>query len=232
MLLDFTNEYPLTRPGKPLDLISRLKRAETLLSIIRPDINLNDVPSLESVCDRYMHSDPPIEESLLESMVREAALLDINDQGYWDFHGHSSGLALLHRMRKQLERIMGLSENYASPCPRDEPLSQAYGSSQREIASPLNARPPNTHEGPSRDRARILWKHALDEACALMRFIHQPNFYVMLNRVYSDRPDNYGDEEDRFLTLLYAQWHWGCRSTDTPSSQLQITGVDGVIDKE
>jgi len=43
----------------------------------------------------------------LESMVRAVAQMDVDEQGHWDYHGHSSGLSFVRRMREQLGDLMG-----------------------------------------------------------------------------------------------------------------------------
>ena len=41
-------------------------------------------------------------------------------------------------------------------------------------------------------------------ACALLRLVHHPTFYEMLEKIYDIPSECYSDDENRFLPLLYA----------------------------
>src|SRR6201999_3412992 len=43
----------------------------------------------------------------LESMVRSTGQLDLDEQGNIEYHGHSSGLTFVRRMRESLGDVMG-----------------------------------------------------------------------------------------------------------------------------
>ena len=173
-------------------------------------------------------------DSLLESMVENTGLLDIDDQGYWDFHGHSSGLVFLQRMREQFGDLMGKTEGAAMPFMKSRSpmsLSQPFESPKSLVDSPMDNNLPNTHDLPVRDCARKLCEYALDDACALMRFVHQPTFYAMLDRVYDVAPDQFGNDENRFLPLLYSAMALGCLFAKAETSILQIEGYESAIDQ-
>jgi hypothetical protein len=53
-----------------------------------------------------------------------------------------------------------------------------------------------------------------------MRVVHIPTFYEMFDRVYEMPPEAFGNEERRFLGLLYSVLALGCMynvSTDDPA---------------
>lgn len=256
--LDCTYDQPSNRRRNPAPqyieaLETRLQRAETLLKTVLPDVDL-DNPNFEAGVSQRMHGSVKHEnspvavqgsslspsalhqteeaenESLLESMVENTGSLDLDDQGYWDYHGHSSGLIFLRRMREQFGDLMGKSEGYGFSTVKDRNLHRlespkSYGD------SPVDSNLPNTHDLPTRDCARSLCGYALDDACAVMRFVHQPTFYGMLNRIYDVQPEYFGNEENRFLPLLYAAMALGCLFARAEDSQLQINGYESAIDQ-
>ena len=215
-----------------------------------PDINLDD-PTYESDVPQRMHpsdaaafhtrvtapsgsSDPQLKledgeaekESLLESMVENTGALDLDDQGHWDFHGHSSGLVFLRRMREQFGDLMGEAEGYGSPFLKTSPMSQVFDSPRSPIDSPADA----GLDLPSRECARGLCNNTLDEASAVMRFVHQPSFYASFDRVYDTSPDRYGNEENKFIPLLYAVMAVGCLFSKNENSKLHLGGYATAAD--
>ena len=170
-------------------------------------------------------------ESLLESMVDNTGALDLDDQGNWDYHGHSSGLVFLRRMREQFGDLMGKSEGYGFSPLKGRNLHLTLESPKSNGNSPSELNVPNTHGLPTRDGARRLCGYALDDACAVMRFVHQPTFYDLLDRIYDVQPQYFGSEENRFLPLLYAAMALGCLFAKAEDSQLQINGYESAIDQ-
>ena len=69
--------------------------------------------------------------------------------------------------------------------------------------------------------------NSFNDACALLRFMHQPTFYEMLDRIYTVPVENFGDDENRFLPLLYVILALGCMFhsdlRDDPNSPSQTT---------
>ncbi|MCJ1261011.1 hypothetical protein MMC22_000875 [Lobaria immixta] len=257
---DCTYNQPSNRRRNPAPqyieaLETRLQRAETLLKTVLPDVDLDD-PNFDAGVPQRMHGSVKQEsspvtvqglslssssnlhlteevenESLLESMVENTGSLDLDDQGYWDYHGHSSGLVFLRRMREQFGDLMGKSEGYGFPTLKARNLHLALESPKSNGESPLESNLPNTHDLPTKDCARSLCGYALDDACALMRFVHQPTFYTMLDRIYDVQPEYFGNEENRFLPLLYAVMALGCLFAKAEDSQLQINGYESAIDQ-
>ncbi len=171
------------------------------------------------------------QDSLLESMVENTGSLDLDDQGHWDFHGHSSGLVFLQRMREQFGDLIGSTESRAALYIRTRAQSQVLGSPSSTGESPMDNGLPNTHDLPPREVARQLCVNSLNDACALMRFVHQPTFYVLFDRIYDTPPENFGNEENTFLPLLYVVLALGCLFDKNDSSNLEQKGYERAIDQ-
>jgi len=108
-----------------------------------------------------------------------------------------------------------------------------FDSPRSSEESPLEASLPNTMDLPSRKVAKDLCMNSLNYACSLLRFIHQPSFYEMFDRIYDIPVDNFGDDENRFLPLLYVVLALGCMSypdvgddTKSPSQNTYKSKID------
>ena len=236
---------------------NRLHRAEALLKTVLPDVDLDD-PKSANVIPPNLHlaagSRPPThggtsvrsagaastatagsaeaeKDSLLESMVQRTGSLDLDDRGYWDFHGHSSGLIFLRRMREQFGDSMGEVEGYGSTFLQTRPEARVFDSPRSATDSPSSSNIPNMHDLPSKACGRELCRNALDDACALMRFLHQPTFYAMFDRVYDVPPDQYGNEEHRYLPLVYSVMALGSLFAKSENSKLEVEGYESATDR-
>jgi hypothetical protein len=69
---------------------------------------------------------------------------------------------------------------------------------------------PNTMDLPSKEIAKVLCDDSLNRACSLLRFVHQPSFYEMVDRIYDIPPESFGASENLFLPLLYVVLALGC----------------------
>ncbi|KAJ5648372.1 hypothetical protein N7490_004744 [Penicillium lividum] len=252
-----TYDQPSNRRRNPAPqyveaLEARMHKAEALLRSILPDINLDD-PQLDlkatekSLVAAHKAKQAPTgpsapeapvapkpsagqveptpeggEESLLETMVDNSGCLDRDDQGHWDYHGHTSGIIFARRLRKQL----GASD---ASITRAYGLSQALESPKSVSDSPQDLSMPSTHDLPSRVVARRLCHNALDDACSLMRFVHEPSFFASLERIYDKSPDQYTNEENTFLPLLFIVMAVGCLFSDDGVGTLDVTGYEGAI---
>ncbi|PYI33009.1 C6 transcription factor [Aspergillus indologenus CBS 114.80] len=276
-----TYDQPSNRRRNPAPqyveaLENRLHKAEALLRVVLPDLNLDDpqfdVHATEQMLAAIKREKPPPppqqqqqpqqqpqqepaappapaettngsqpsapaptddttadgangDESLLESMVDNSGYLDLDDQGHWDYHGHSSGMTFIRRLRKQL----GASD-MPLPTLRSRPVAQTLFDSPKSVSeSPQDASLPPTHDLPSREIGRRLCHNALDDACALMRFVHEPTFYTMFDRIYDTPLDQFTNEENSFLPLLYIVMAVGCLFSDDGTSTLDISGYEGAI---
>ena len=131
-----------------------MHRAETLLHILIPNLDLNDPGIDAAVAQGWIpgapgkgHPGAPVaaaaaaaaatqptqrpplapntenkSDTNLESMVRAVAQMDVDEQGHWDYHGHSSGLSFMRRMREQLGDLMG-PDSPATPFVKSRPPS-------------------------------------------------------------------------------------------------------------
>ncbi|KAI9684188.1 MAG: hypothetical protein M1829_003458 [Trizodia sp. TS-e1964] len=197
-------------PGVDLDTI--IKDDNTLLGGSQP---MQPIPSLSPA-----RSSPGLKQeasetfpgdsendSLLESMVEATGQLDLDDHGHWDFHGHSSGLSFLRGMKDQLGDILGPESTTVFQIPKSRvPLD--LSPSPGEPTGLRNK--PKKMTLPSREKARELVSNSLDSVCAILRFVHQPSFYDMFDRIYNKPSESYGDAEIRFLPLLYVVLGLGC----------------------
>lgn len=167
------------------------------------------------------------EEGLLETMVGNSGLLDRDDQGHWDYHGHTSGVIFVRRLRKQL----GASDA-PGPMSRTTPMRAKMLESPKSVSeSPQDTTLPPTHDLPSRAAARRLCHNAIDDACSLMRFVHEPSFFANLERIYDTPPEQFGNEENAFLPLLYIVMAVGCLFSDDGVGTLDLAGYESAIDQ-
>ncbi|KAJ5541464.1 hypothetical protein N7494_006540 [Penicillium frequentans] len=245
-----TYDQPSNRRRNPAPqyveaLEARMHKAEALLRSILPDINLDD-PQLDvKATEKRLvaaqkakqptgSSAPkppagPVEptpeggdESLLETMVDNSGCLDRDDQGHWDYHGHTSGIIFVRRLRKQL----GAAD---LPITRAHSITQSLESPKSVSDSPQDSALPPTHDLPPRVVARRLCHNALDDACSLMRFVHEPSFYASLERIYDKSPEQYTNEENSFLPLLFIVMAVGCLFSDDGVGTLDVAGYEGAI---
>lgn len=173
-------------------------------------------------------------DALLESMVDATGQLGLDARGHWDFIGHSSGWMFYRQLRKQHADLFGgesgeygeLFGREGLQAPPIGPLSQqqVYDSPKSSVDSPMDVNLPNTSDLPPRTVARALASNALDDACALLRFVHKPSFYTLLDRIYDLAPEAYGDRENRFLPLLYMVLALGSLFAKTDQSELDKAG--------
>ncbi|KAG2412116.1 hypothetical protein HFD88_009672 [Aspergillus terreus] len=259
---DCTYDQPSNRRRNPAPqyveaLETRLHKAEALLRVVLPDLNLDDPRFDEHATEQMLaavkrdrqHQQqappqpatsenepqpgpaPPTDtaadnsggdESLLETMVDNSGFLDLDDQGHWDYHGHTSGIIFIRRLRKQL----GASD-VSGPTMRSRP--QLLESPKSTSDSPQEGQLVPTHDLPARDVARRLCHNCLEDGCSLMRFVHEPSFWAMFDRIYDVAPEQYTNEEHSFLPLLYIVMAVGCLFSDDGAGTLDVSGYEGAI---
>ncbi|KAK4983146.1 Gypsy retrotransposon integrase-like protein 1 [Elasticomyces elasticus] len=254
---DCTYDQPSNRRRNPApqyieNLEHRVHRAETLLKIVLPDVDLND-PSIDvalargvppptghnasldttsqlvSKTDTVAENDAPQNKEVrLESMVRAVGQLDLDEQGFWDYRGHSSGLSFVRRIREQFPEIMG-PDTKATPFIKSRPMSQVLDSPKSSHESSSDGSWQHI-ELPSREAAQQFCGMALNDAAALLRFIHHPSFWRSFNRIYDIRPENYVNEDHRFLPLLYMAVALGSLFSPDEHSELDQLGYENAIE--
>ncbi|RQM06172.1 hypothetical protein DH86_00003288, partial [Scytalidium sp. 3C] len=114
----------------------------------------------------------------LETILELTGTLDLDENGNWDYHGHSSGSLFLWRLGEQFrglhnnastsKRHLELQPTLRATMMLGDPFSDGY----RPALIPL----------PPKETALDLASSTLDDACALMNFVHQGSFYTMFNR--------------------------------------------------
>ena len=259
LVTECTYDQPSNRRRNPVPqhveaLESRLRKAEDLLRNAMPEANLDELLKTESPSDGDLRSrstmaqesghnqganrpEVKIErkedesDSLLETMVDATGQLDIDDEGYPDFHGQSSGIVFLRKIREQFGDMMGQAEGYGKPflkrrnlaTQNRNPISTDVSFSSMETAAHSGS------ELPKKECAALLCDIALNDACVLMRFVHQPDFWNKFHHIYSTRQEDYGDAEVRFLPLLYSILALGSLFAKVAQSKLQSMGYEPAI---
>jgi hypothetical protein len=157
-------------------------------------------------------------DAQLRSMIESTGQLDLDESGHWDFHGTSSGTVFVRRMREQFGGLLG--NDPSAPLfpriPRPSMMTPTFDSPRSSTESPLETGLPNTLDLPTREVAKALCDDALDRACSLLRFVHVPSFYEMVDRIYDLPPESFGDSENLFLPLLYVVLALGCMFHSEP----------------
>ncbi|KAF7934231.1 uncharacterized protein EAE97_008591 [Botrytis byssoidea] len=242
---DCTYDQPSNRRRNPApqyveSLELRLQRAESIIKAYLPNINLNDpnidaasllhrqvaptTPSTTSSMRSATPQPPQLseEDAQLRSMIESTGQLDLDERGNWDFHGGSSGTVFIKRLREQFGSLLG-SPNLLPKPPRAQ-MPPTFESPRSSTDSPYDSGLPNTMDLPPREVAMSLCEDSLHCACCLLRFVHEPSFYEMLNRIYDLPPDSFGDEEHKFLPLLYMALALGCMFSSQPSNSTDPNG--------
>ncbi len=260
IISDCTYDQPSNRRRNPAPqyiegLETRLQRAENLLRTVLPNVDLSD-PEFDSILQQRLllsqpanvppngtkgapGSDPSSttdQDSHLQSMIGSTGQLDLDEKGHWDFHGGSSGAVWIKRMREQFGGLLGNAgpgEPFLPRLPQSSAMGRIYDSPKSSTESPFEGGLPNTMDLPSRETAKVLCENSLSRACSLLRFVHQPSFYEMFNRIYDTPPDAYGDDEHLFLPLLYSVLALGCMFSSVtedlsvePSQHTYKTSID------
>ncbi|KAH8668316.1 fungal-specific transcription factor domain-containing protein [Xylariales sp. PMI_506] len=211
-------------------LENRLQRAEALLRKFMPDVDLSD-PNLDpSVQQEFRLREQARSKALrkdeaptpsssksderLMSMISGVGQLDFDDKGDYDFHGPSSGAVFFRRMKDHFRTLLG--RDYHIPVlprpPRHSAVWTVDSPRQAAAALPGNRKAigPELSPLPTKTEARQLCGYSFKYATCLLRIVHIPTFYTMLDNIY-DRPNGgSGKDEDRDLALLYSVMALGC----------------------
>ena len=258
---DCTFDQPSNRRRNPApqyveSLEHRVHRAETLLHILIPNLDLDDPGIDAAVAQGWIPGAPgkgnPLapghelkkahatrpqalatqhesnkSDTNLESMVRAVAQMDMDEQGYWDYHGHSSGLSFVRRMREQLGDLMG-PETVATPFIKSRPYSQILDS-PKSADSPFADLSPSALELPPQALARRICGNAVDDASALLRVVHKPSFWNSFEQLYSSPPEHYSNEDNKFLPLFHSTMALGHLFGKDEHNSLDRQGYESAI---
>ncbi|KAI1344308.1 fungal-specific transcription factor domain-containing protein [Xylariaceae sp. FL0016] len=205
-------------------LENKLSRAETLLRKFMPDVDLND-PNLDpSVQQEFRmreqarqklkkeQSKPAAVDGQLQSMISTVGQLDLDERGDYDFHGISSGSVFFKRMKEHFRSLLG--RDYQVPfMPRPpRPAGVLNLDNPRSASSSPweQSNVPDIYSLPPKERAVALCSESLDNATCLLRIVHKPSFYKMLDGLYAKPAPAFGKEDNRNLALAYAAMALGC----------------------
>ena len=245
-----TYDQPSNRRRNPAPqyieaLENRLHKAEAILRAVIPGIDLEDpkydargidqiIETEKTKSTRPKTSNPkepnPEDDPQLHSMVENTGSLDLDDQGHWDFHGHSSGFSFMSRIRAQFGDLAVPDPRI--PTHRSRPFAQLLESSPKSAgSSPFDISMPSPLELPSKEVARQLCANTLDDATSLMRFVHQPSFFQKFDRIFATDPEHFSTADIRFLPLLYFVMAVGCLFAPTENSALSSKGYEDAIDQ-
>ena len=110
----------------------------------------------------------------------------------------------IEKLRESLGDVMG-PEGKGTPFVKSRPMSQVFDSprSATDRDSPWESQYPAA-DLPPREIARGMCDVAINDAAALLRFVHYPTFVKQMEHLYDVRPENYTNEENMFLPLLYS----------------------------
>lgn len=152
------------------------------------------------------------QDAQIMSMIESIGQLELKDSGEWDFHGISSGVVFLRRMKDHFQNLLG--NEYSIPfLPRPALPSGLFSldSPKSNAGSPWESGSgPSIYNLPPRERVHTLCYYSLDCATCLLRIVHRPTFFEMLDKLYTTPEERWGTEEHRFLGLLYSVLALGC----------------------
>lgn len=237
-------------------LESRLRKAEALLKVATPDIDLNDphlftagvdqrrtesslegplIPRLSKVPARPPREEnraPDVQdESPLETVMENLGSLNLDDRGHWDYRGHSSSTIFVQRLHNQFGNLIipPRFSHKAWPMAQINENVGSYCKLQQDPSCPLKRTP--TYDLPRLDAAKLLCRNSLQHACVLLRFVHEPSFWSMVDRIYATPWDQFGTEEHSFLPLLYIVIAVGCVVSDDAEKTLNVADFEEVTAK-
>jgi hypothetical protein len=221
-------------------LEQRLQKTEAILRAALPGIDLEDpkfdargveqiVESSKGV-NRTSTTTKTDDESQMQPMVDRVGTLDLDDKGNYDFHGHSSGFAFMRRFRAQFgEQFLP----YPNSNLRGRSIQQLIESPKSSQSSPYELNLSASVDLPPREAAIELCRNALDDCCALMRPLHRPTFFQRFHSIYETDPEQFSNQQLKFLPLLYVVMGLGClfSRTENESTMLDIKGYEEAIEQ-
>lgn len=169
------------------------------------------------------------DDAHMRSMVDGAGSLDLDDNGYYDYHGQSSGYTFMRRFRAQFG-----DEFLPNPRPiENRNLTNIQESPKSLHSSPFETGISLSNDLPPKHVAVDLCRNAIDDCCALQRPLHRPTFFRRLDSVYSTDPENYTNEHIKFLPLLYTAMAVGCLfgRMDDDKNELHRKGYRAAIEQ-
>lgn len=245
-----TYDQPSNRRRNPAPqyieaLEQRLQKAEAILQSVMPGIDLDDPKYDARGVDQIIESnrnrltarpaqpDKQDDDGEIQPMVERVGTLDLDDTGRYDFRGHSSGDAFMRKFRATFgEQFLTRPKPKFNPKTRN--VTQMLESPKSSHSSPYEGNLSTANlDLPPREAAIELCRNALDDCCALMKPVHRPTFFRRLHSIYETDPDQYTNEQMKFLPLLYVVMALGClfSKTEEENSMLDIKGYAEAINQ-
>lgn len=197
----------------------RLQKAESILRSVLPGIDIYDpkydARSIEQIIESAKktpkgpsppHQEQQDDDAQMRSMVGRTGSLDLDDTGYYDYHGHSSGYMFMRKFRSQFGDDFLPNPKFIE----NRNLTNVQESPRSLYSSPLEVGLMVSTDLPPRDIAIELCRNALEDCCALQRPLHKPTFFKRLNSIYDTDSENYTNDHVKFLPLLYIVMAVGC----------------------
>lgn len=159
------------------------------------------------------------QDAQIISMIETIGQLDLIEGGEWDFHGISSGAVFLRRMKEHFRGLLG-HETRPPFLPR--PPRQANNMFSLDSPRSNNSLPwdvpqlPDVYQLPPKETAHSLCYYSINCATCLLRILHVPSFYEMVDKLYDKSPDSFSVEDNRALGLLYSVMALGCMYKTSP----------------
>ncbi|KAH8846601.1 hypothetical protein MCOR02_011725 [Pyricularia oryzae] len=207
-----TYNAQVVRPGpaKQEELEKRLLAAESIIRRYLPQVDLANLGSAspltgpEQARDQSASGDDAADGPRFIPMVGSADQLDFTDSGEYQFHGISSGAAFLSRIYQHLPGL--LRQDFQMPfLPRP---SRPFDARPLELpVYSTNSWRQANHDYsqlPPRDLARSLCECALNWGSCLLRVVHAPTFWVMLDTLYKEPTQLDASQQRRSIGLLFA----------------------------
>lgn len=166
------------------------------------------------------------DNDLLEITMDRSGSLELDAQGYWEYYGDSSEHAFVSGLQKRLGSLIISPLQVASSSSANV---SAHGDVQPQSDLRHGSAFPAPHHLPAKEISVMLCRNALDTACTLMRFVHEPSFFDMINRVYDTPVGEHSEEERSFLPLLYLVLAVGCIFSNDLDTSTTTAGYQKAI---
>ncbi|KAL6900051.1 hypothetical protein GGI43DRAFT_423177 [Trichoderma evansii] len=209
---------------------TRLERAERLLRILEPSLDLNDLylstNKPERIAAMLRQQTPDSDTNTRQNAAADDTIDDsLLWARQWNYNGQSSTTIFMQRLQNQFGNLI-------APIPtrsRSKLVEQILGEPLSDIGksqSSIHSSPASVNcDLPPESRARQLCQLSFDEACICYHFVHKPSFWTLFDQIYATTWDNYGAEERVFLPLFYAVLSVGCLFSSTEHTTTNESAV-------
>ncbi|KAI5301064.1 hypothetical protein KEM56_002003, partial [Ascosphaera pollenicola] len=214
----------------------RLEKAEAILKVFLPDLNLDDpkldVSTLQNRLGQVrterdgspasasrsetteITNDQPKPEAVNPAEGNDEGLLEsmLDQAGSLDLddegHWDYHGQSSGIIFMQQLRKFGNILPDKPFKMQRPEDHVSPGKAPSESPSGEMNISP--LSDLPPRDVTFKLCEHALGDACTVMRFMHKPTFYAKIDKIYDTPPEQFTNEEHSMLPLLYLTVACGC----------------------